>query len=77
MAQLVRAPANASTSPKKSSEPDDAEPAGPQSRLAWLLGWVVTPTLFFGGIFVAGAYVGANHPDGWVTSSVRWVTHMF
>ena len=77
MAQPARAPANASTSPRKSSETDDAEPAAPQSRLAWLLGWVVTPTLFFGGIFLAGAYVGANHPDGWVSSSVRWVAGLF
>jgi hypothetical protein len=38
---------------------------------------VVTPTLFFGGIFLAGAYVGANHPDGWVTGSVRWVAGLF
>lgn len=74
MAQPARVPAN---SPKKSAEPDEAESAGPQSRLGWLLGWVVTPTLFFGGIFLAGAYVGANHPDGWVTGSVRWLVHLF
>ena len=70
MAQPTRLPANASSS-------DDAESAAPQSRLAWLLGWVVTPPLFFGAIFLAGAYVGANHPDGWVTSSVRWVVGLF
>jgi len=74
MAQPARAPVN---SPKKSPEPDELESAAPQSRLAWLLGWVVTPSLFFGGIFLAGAYVGANHPDGWVTGSVRWVAGLF
>lgn len=75
MAQPARAPTN--PAPKKPAESDEAESAAPQSRLAWLLGWVVTPTLFFGGIFLAGAYVGANHPDGWVTGSVRWVVGLF
>jgi hypothetical protein len=74
MAQPARVPAN---SPKKPLDSEEAESAAPQSRLSWLLGWVVTPTLFFGGIFLAGAYVGANHPDGWVTGSVRWVTGLF
>ena len=74
MAQPARVPAN---SPKKSPDVEEAESAAPQSRLAWLHGWVVTPTLFFGGIFLAGAYVGANHPDGWVTGSVRWVAGLF
>ena len=74
MAQPVRVPAN---SPKKSPDVEEVESSGPQSRLGWLLGWVVTPTLFFGGIFLAGAYVGANHPDGWVTGSVRWVAGLF
>ncbi len=74
MAQPARVPAN---SPKKSPDVEEGESAAPQSRLAWLLGWVVTPTLFFGGIFLAGAYVGANHPDGWVTGSVRWVAGLF
>jgi len=76
MAQPTRLPVNAPGA-KKSPESDDAESAGSQSRLGWLLGWVVTPTLFFGGIFLAGAYVGANHPDGWVTGSVRWVAGLF
>ena len=71
MAQPARTPAN---QPKKVEEVAAEEPT---SRLRWLLGWVVTPLLFFGAIFVGGVYVGANHPDVWISSLVRWLTGLF
>lgn len=71
MAQPPRPPANLSKqAPAAAEDP-------PTSRLGWFLGWVVTPTLFFGAIFLGGAYVGANNPDAWVTRSVIWVAGLF
>lgn len=63
--------------PAKKPPAEDVEPEAPQSRLAWVLGWVVSPTLFFGTIFLGGVYVGANHPDGWVTRAVLWIGGLF
>jgi len=60
-----------------SKKPVEAPPEQPTSRVKWLLGWVLSPTLFFGGIFLGGAYLGANHPEGWVTRSVLWVAGVF
>lgn len=74
MAQPAR-PANMSK--KQPAEPAPVEPEAPVSRVRWLLGWVVTPSLFFGGIFLGGVYLGANHPDGWVAGSVMWVAGLF
>lgn len=54
--------------PEKAPEPEE-----PQSRLAWALGWVVIPGLLFGGLFLGGVYVGANHHDGWIASAVMWL----
>ncbi len=71
MAQPPRSPANA---PKQAPVPAPEEPT---SRVRWLLGWVVTPILFFGGIFVGGAYLGANHPDASITRGVMWVAGLF
>ena len=71
MAQAAR------TANVPSKQPVVVEPEEPTSRVRWLLGWVVSPTLFFGGIFLGGAYVGANHPEGWVTRSVLWVAGVF
>lgn len=55
--------------------PEEAEAR--TTRLAWALGWIVTPLLFFGGIFLGGVYVGANHPEGWIASIVLWFTGLF
>ncbi len=60
--------------PSKQPAPEADEPI---SRVRWLLGWVLTPSLFFGGIFLGGVYLGANHPDGWVTRTVTWVAGVF
>jgi hypothetical protein len=77
MAQTVRTPANPSKKPP--AEPARVEPEAevPISRLRWLLGWIVTPSLFFGGIFLGGVYLGANRPDGWVTRFVMWFVGLF
>ena len=61
--------------PQKQPPPEVAE--APTTRLAWILGWVVSPLLFFGGIFLGGVYVGANHPQGWIASVVLWFTGLF
>ena len=60
-----------------SKQPATVEAEEPTSRLRWLLGWVVSPSLFFGGIFLGGVYLGANHPEGWVTRTVTWVAGVF
>lgn len=75
MAQPARTPANLSKKPP--ADVAEVEPEGPTSRVRWLLGWIVTPSLFFGGIFLGGVYLGANHPDGWVTRFVLWVAGLF
>lgn len=54
--------------PKKAPEPE-----APQSKLSWILGWVVIPGLLFGGLFVGGVYVGANNHDGWIARAVMWL----
>ncbi len=71
MAQPARTPA---TQPKKVEE---VAPEEPTSRVRWLLGWVVTPLLFFGAIFLGGVYLGANHPDNWLSNAVRWFAGLF
>lgn len=70
MAQPARPPVS-----QKQPPPEQAE--APTTRLAWVLGWIVTPLIFFGGIFLGGVYVGANHPDVWITSIVVWITSLF
>jgi hypothetical protein len=60
--------------PEKAPVPaPGAEAEPPQSRLSWILGWIVVPGLLFGGLFVGGVYVGANHHDGWIASAVMWL----
>lgn len=71
MAQPTRVPAG-KPAPKK-----EAEAEAPQSRLSWLLGWVIVPGLLFGLLMLAGVYVGANHPDSWVTRAILWIAGWF
>ena len=71
---MAQPPRTANVPSKQPAAPEVEEPI---SRLRWLLGWVLTPSLFFGGIFLGGAYLGANHPDGWVTRTVTWVAGVF
>jgi len=49
------------------------EPSAPKSKVAWILGWVVTPGVILGGIFTSGIYVGANLEESWVTRGVVWL----
>jgi hypothetical protein len=44
---------------------------------SWLLGWVIGPGVVVLGILTAGAYVGANHPESWVTRLVNWTVGLF
>lgn len=60
---------------KAPDRPPEAEE--PQSRISWILGWIVIPGLLFGGLFVGGVYVGANHHDGWIAGAVMWVLGLF
>ena len=41
-------------------------------RASWILGWVIGPGLIVLGILTAGLYVGANHPESWITRVVNW-----
>ncbi len=54
----------------------DAEADGPRES-SWLLGWVIGPGIIVLGILTAGAYVGANHSDSWVTRLVNWAVALF
>ena len=59
-----------------------ADKAGAQgepkpSRAAWIAGWVIGPGLIVLGILTAGLYVGANHPESWVTRLVNWTVALF
>lgn len=47
------------------------------SRASWIAGWVIGPGLIVLGILTAGLYVGANHPDSWITRLVNWVVALF
>ena len=42
-----------------------------------ILGWVIGPGAIVLGILTAGAYVGANHSDSWVTRLVNWTVALF
>lgn len=77
MAQPARPPVNLSKKPPAEPARVEAEAEAPVSRLGWVLGWIVTPALFFGGIFLGGVYLGANRPDGWVTRFVLWFVGLF
>ncbi len=48
-----------------------------ESRLGWILGWVVLPGLVVGGIFGGGVVLGAHDHDGWFAGAVMWVVGLF
>jgi hypothetical protein len=74
-AVATRAPAKvAPTKPAPEPAADGGEPTG---RFAWFLGWVVVPGTVVGGIFGAGALLGAHRPEGWFAKSVIWVVGLF
>jgi hypothetical protein len=81
-------PAKSSSSPSSSSAPSrptstkpadpDTEPTAKRSRkrsgkLRWLLGWVVTPLLLLGALFLAGVHVGARYPEMWLSRTTLWM----
>lgn len=47
------------------------------STLGWVIGWIMVPGLVLATIVGSGAYVGANHPESWVTRGVVWVAGLF
>ncbi|MCA9695715.1 MAG: hypothetical protein KC636_39425 [Myxococcales bacterium] len=67
------APASANAPAKK----PDEEAAAPESRLSWLMGWVIGPGLVLGLIFAGGVLVGAHYHDGWVARFVMWTVGLF
>jgi len=74
---MAQPPRNVPAPASKKPAVPEVEAEEPTSRLRWLLGWVVSPSLFFGGIFLGGVYLGANRPEGWVTRTVTWVVGVF
>lgn len=64
--------------PAKQPQPAAAEESQAKtSPLAWILGWIMVPGLVLASIVGSGAYVGANHPDAWVTRAVLWIAGLF
>jgi hypothetical protein len=59
----------------KPGAPD--EPVKPEGRLAWLVGWILVPSVLIGGIFLGGAILGAHRPEGWFARSVMWVASLW
>ena len=48
-----------------------------ESKLGWILGWIVLPGTVIGGIFGAGVLLGAHNHDGWFPRAVMWVVGLF
>ncbi|MEZ4381150.1 MAG: hypothetical protein R3A79_07365 [Nannocystaceae bacterium] len=59
----------------QSAVPAKAAPEGEanESKVGWILGWVVVPGVILGGIFGGGVYVGANMGESWMTRAVMWL----
>lgn len=53
------------------------EPPKSEGRLAWLVGWVLVPSVLVGGIFLGGAVLGAHRPEGWFARSVMWIASLW
>ncbi|MEZ4454501.1 MAG: hypothetical protein R3B09_33930 [Nannocystaceae bacterium] len=63
--------------PARQPQPAEGEETEPRSRLGWFLGWIMVPGLVLALIVGSGAYVGANHPESWVTRAVLWLAGLF
>ena len=48
-----------------------------ESRLSWVVGWVLVPSTVIGVIFGGGALFGAHLHDSWYTRLVVWVVELF
>jgi hypothetical protein len=48
-----------------------------ESKLGWILGWIVLPGTVIGGIFGGGVLLGAHNHDGWFARAVMWVVGLF
>jgi hypothetical protein len=59
---------------KAEPEGDDARP---RSWKRWVLGWIVLPGSFVGGVVLAGALVGAHYSESWFARLVSWVVGLF
>lgn len=59
-----------SPTPAAAKQPDAA---APRSWLGWIVGWVLTPIVCLTAIVGGGVYVGANHPDAWLSQAVAWL----
>ena len=60
-----------------SKKPADAVGQEKTSFLRWLVGWVLIPGFVIAVIVATGAYVGANHPNSWITRAVMWTINLF
>jgi hypothetical protein len=72
-------PAAAAAGAKQSTAvavPEGEAPAK-ESKLGWILGWIVLPGTVVGGIFGGGVLLGAHNHDGWFASAVMWVVNLF
>ena len=58
-------------------EKSEGESEASESRLAWLMGWVIGPGAVLGMIFVGGVLVGAHYHEGWIARVVMWTASFF
>lgn len=63
--------------PADAKAADGEEEDAPESKLRWILGWIVVPGVVLGGIFGLGVHLGANYPESWFTRFVLWVVELF
>lgn len=71
-------PAAAAAGAKQSTAVAVPEGEAPkESRLGWILGWIVLPGTVVGGIFGGGVLLGAHNHDGWFASAVMWFVNLF
>ena len=45
-----------------------------ESKLRWMIGWVLIPGSLLFALFLAGVHVGANFPDMWLSRLIGWLS---
>lgn len=55
----------------------DGEEKAPESRAAWLMGWVIGPGAVLGLIFGGGVLLGAHLHESWFARLVMWTVGLF
>ena len=50
---------------------------GSQSRLSWVVGWVLVPASVIGVIWGSGVLVGVHLHDSWFTRMIVWIVELF